>query len=196
MIKDISSKPAEVTCTAKEQSSDDEDVNEGNQSKVEKIENGKGTKEIDEKSSSESGEYPGAGQPFGEGRQSNKVGFCDEEEYEDVGGFSILKAQAPLYKQIWLKYGHIPSAEVLPISSYPILVMAVKDLMTSTVDMYQCRYVDLSSETINSWEDKIKMVEKLEFNVKTELLEHWQPLRAAVEKLQILRDVKGRASAD
>ncbi|KAI3925504.1 hypothetical protein MKW92_025772, partial [Papaver armeniacum] len=77
----------------------------------------------------------------------------------------ILKAQTPLYKKIWLKYGHIPSTEVLPMSSYPILVMVVKDLMTSITDMYQCRYVDLSSETINSWEEKIKMAEKNEFNV-------------------------------
>ncbi|KAI3925505.1 hypothetical protein MKW92_025773, partial [Papaver armeniacum] len=203
----------EVTCTAKEQSNDDDDdVNGDNLSKVGKAENAKQTKEKDEKSSSELGKYPGAGQPFGEGSQSNKVGFCDDKSYEDIGGFSISKAQAPLYKQIWLKYGHIPSAGVLPITSYPILVMVVKDLMTSIIDMYQCRYVDLSSETIKSWEDNIKMAEKLEFNirwlrerfetfkkgmggmqnVKTELLEHGKSLRSTIEKLKILRDVTKR----
>ncbi|KAI3896459.1 hypothetical protein MKX03_014606, partial [Papaver bracteatum] len=199
-----------VTCTAEEKSKEDDDVNEGNLlSNAGKTENAKQTKEKDEKSSSELGDYPGAGQPFGEGRQINKVGFCDDEEYEDVGGFSILKTQAPHYKKIWLKYGHIPSVEVLPISSYPVLVMVVKDLMTCITDMYQFRYVDLSPETINNWEDKIKMAEKLDFNirwlrerfetfkkgmggmqnVKTELLEHGKPLRTAIDKLKILGDI-------
>ncbi|KAI3975133.1 hypothetical protein MKX01_038461 [Papaver californicum] len=151
-----------------------------------------------------------AGQPFGEGRRhDNKAGFGEDKEYEDVGGFSILRTHAPLYKKIWLKYGHIPSTKVMPISLYPILVMVVKDLMNCISDMHQCRYVELSSETFEHWEDMIGMAEKNEFNigwlrerletvkkgmggmqnVTAELLEHGKPLRAAKDKLKILRNV-------
>ncbi|KAI3896460.1 hypothetical protein MKX03_014607 [Papaver bracteatum] len=198
----------EVTCTAKEESKDDDDMNECTLNKIVKTENVKQSKENEEESSPELGDYPGAGEPFGEERHDRKVCSCDDKEYEDVGGFNILKTQAPLYKQIWLKYGHIPSTKVFPVSSYPILVMVIRDLMISILDMYQYHYVDLSSETINCWEEKIKMAEKLEFNigwlrerfecmkkgmggmqsVKNELLEHGKPLRDAKEKMKILRD--------
>ncbi|XP_026400425.1 MATH domain and coiled-coil domain-containing protein At3g58210-like [Papaver somniferum] len=192
----------EVTCRMDEDSKDAYDsVNESDLNKVAHTEN--------EKQSSP--EYPGAGQPFGEGRHNNKVGFGKEEEFEDVGGFCILKTQAPLYRQIWLKYGHIPSAKVMPIASYPILVIVVKDLMCSITDMHKCHYVDLSSEMIDRWEDMITMAEKFEFNigwlrerfehvkkgmcqmqnenVKTELLEHGQHLRATKSKMRVLRNV-------
>ncbi|XP_026415976.1 MATH domain and coiled-coil domain-containing protein At3g58210-like [Papaver somniferum] len=158
-------------------------------------------------------EYPGAGQPFGE----EHMGFCaDKQEFEDIGGFHILTTQAPLYRQIWLKYGHIPSIKVMPIFSYPILVMVVKDLMCSIIDMQKCHYVDLSSEMIDRWEDLITMAEKLEFNIgwlrerfehvkkgkgsnmqnfKAELLEHGQHLRATKSKMRILRNVMRKVEA-
>ncbi|KAI3925502.1 hypothetical protein MKW92_025770 [Papaver armeniacum] len=157
----------------------------------------------------ESAAYPGAGQFFCEGRHENNVGLGEDTEYEDVGGFSILKTQAPLYRQIWLKYGHIPSTKVMPISMYPILVMVVKDLMNCISDMHQCHYVELSSKMIEKWEEMIIMAETNKFNVgwlrerletvkkgmggmqnaKTELLEHGQTLRAAKEKMKVLKEV-------
>ncbi|KAI3925509.1 hypothetical protein MKW92_025777, partial [Papaver armeniacum] len=97
-------------------------------------------------------EYPGAGQPFGE----EHMGFSeDKQEFEDIGGFHVLTTQASLYRQIWLKYGHIPTTKVMPIASYPTLVMVIKDLMCSNIDMQKCHYVDLSSEMIDRWEDHI-----------------------------------------
>ncbi|KAI3838398.1 hypothetical protein MKX03_000642 [Papaver bracteatum] len=182
---------------------------ESDPTKVEEIKTEKQTKLKDCKSGTQPlGEHPGAGQPFGEGRHNNKLGFSDDKEFEDVGGFSILRTQAPIYMQIWLKYGHIPSTQVMPISSYDLLVMAVKDLMNSIIDMHQCRYVDFSSEMIEGWEDKIKMAETIKFNVgwlrerfesvkkgvcgmqevKNELQEHGQPLRAAKSKMKTIED--------
>ncbi|KAI3896464.1 hypothetical protein MKX03_014611, partial [Papaver bracteatum] len=93
------------------------------------------------------------------------MGFGKEEEFEDVGGFCILKTQAPVYKQIWLRYGHIPSTKVLPISAYRVLILAVTDLMSCVMDMHNYRYVDLTFEMIEGWEEKINMAEKLEFNI-------------------------------
>ncbi|KAI3987505.1 hypothetical protein MKX01_006747 [Papaver californicum] len=154
-------------------------------------------------------DYSGAGKPFAEGRHNNKVGLGEDKEFEDVGGFSILKIQAPQYRQIWLKYGHIPTTKVMPVSFYPILVMVVKDMMNSIIDMQQCRYVDLTSEMIKGWEEKIIVAEKNEFNigwlrerlesikkgmgrgmqrVKTELLEHGEPLRAAKLRIKAATD--------
>ncbi|KAI3973189.1 hypothetical protein MKW92_045266, partial [Papaver armeniacum] len=176
--------------------------------KVEETETDKETKLKDGNNGTQLGEHPGAGKPFGEGKHNNKVGFSDDKEFEDVGGFSILRTQAQIYMQIWLKYGHIPTNKVMPISSYHLLVMAVKDLMMSIVDMHQCRHVDLSSEMIEGWEDKIKMAETFKFNigwlrerfesvkkgvggmqkVKTELQEHGQPLRAAKSKIKTIED--------
>ncbi|KAI3896463.1 hypothetical protein MKX03_014610, partial [Papaver bracteatum] len=159
--------------------------------------------------------YPGAGKPFGEGQHDINVGFFKDKEFEDVGGFSILKTQMPLYKQIWLKYGHIPSTNFMPMASYPILVMVVKDLMFSITEMHKCHYVDLSSEMIDRWEDMITMSEKFEFevswlrqrfedvkngmcgmqNVKTELLEHAQHLRTTKSKMRVLRNVMAKVEA-
>ncbi|KAI3986229.1 hypothetical protein MKX01_031465 [Papaver californicum] len=156
--------------------------------------------------------YPGAGKPFGEGQ----VGYGeDKQEFEDIGGFHVLKTQAPLYRHMWLKYGHIASTNVMPIASYPILAMVVKDLMSSISDMHKCHYLDLSSEMIEKWEDMITMAEKLEFNIrwlrerfehvkegmgemqnfKTELLEHGQPLRATKSKMRLLRSLMTKVEA-
>ncbi|KAI3896470.1 hypothetical protein MKX03_014617 [Papaver bracteatum] len=203
----------EVTCTTKDVSqgcpNKDKVAKTGSEKQIAKTGSEKQTKEKDDKSSLESGGYPGAGQPFGEGRDNNNVGFGSEGEFEDVGGFSIMKAQAPLYRQIWLKYGHIPSTKVMPISFYPILVMVVKNLMNCISDMHQCHYVELSSKMIEQWEEMIIMAETNKFNVgwlreiletakkgmggmqnvKTELLEHGQPIRAAKEKMKVLKDV-------
>ncbi|KAI3838399.1 hypothetical protein MKX03_000643 [Papaver bracteatum] len=181
---------------------------ESDPTKVEDTETEKQTKLKDGNSGTQLGEHPGAEQPFGEGRHNNKVGFSDDKEFEDVGGFSILRTQAPIYMQIWLKYGHIPTNKVMPISSYDLLVMAVKDLMNSIIDMHQCRYVDLSSEMIEGWEEKIMMAEAFKFKigwlrerfetvkkgvggmqkVNTELKEHGRPLRAAKSKMKTLED--------
>ncbi|KAI3995866.1 hypothetical protein MKX01_020401 [Papaver californicum] len=198
----------DVTCRMEEDTISD-DLREADPDKVLVTEANKKAKLIHGVSSTLVGECPSAGQPFGEGHHNYKVvGFGDEKEFEDVGGFSILKTQAPLYKQIWLKYGHIPTIKVMPISSYALLVMAVKDLMNSIIDMHQCRYVELSSEMVERWEQMLKMAEKLEFNIgwlrerlesvrnglggmqkaETELLEHGRPLRAAKSRVQAAGD--------
>ncbi|KAI3838400.1 hypothetical protein MKX03_000644 [Papaver bracteatum] len=160
------------------------------------------------KTENQLGEHPGAGQPFGDGRLNKKVDFSDDKEFEDIGGFSILRRQAPVYMQIWLKYGHIPSPQSMPISSYPILVMVVKELMICIIEMHQCRYVDLSCEMIQGWEELLKMADRFEFNIgwlqerfenvkkgvggmqklKTELLEHGKPFRAAKSKIKTIED--------
>ncbi|KAI3872500.1 hypothetical protein MKX03_014600 [Papaver bracteatum] len=105
--------------------------------------------------------YPDAGEPF---EIDQEVVFSDEN-HEIVGGFSVLRRQASLYKRIWLKYGHIPSTTVLPATSYNSLVTLVTDIMNTIIDMYRCRYVDVSAELIDTWRCKIILAEKLEFNV-------------------------------
>ncbi|KAI3993852.1 hypothetical protein MKX01_002865 [Papaver californicum] len=107
--------------------------------------------------------YPDAGQLYDEGKHRHDV---RGQEYEDVGGFSVLNAQATFYKKIWLKYGHIASSHVLTSSLYSIQVMLVTDIMTFIMDMQYCCLSEVSSAAIDAWESKIKMAEKLEFNVR------------------------------
>ncbi|MCL7051571.1 hypothetical protein MKW94_018363 [Papaver nudicaule] len=107
-------------------------------------------------------EYNLAGQLFEDGRHRQGTGF--DEKFEDVGGFSVLKPQVPLYEQIWLKYGHIASSQVL-MDLYSAQVSVVTDIMNSVLDMNKQRVSELSSEMIEAWEKKIKMAEKLEFNI-------------------------------
>ncbi|OVA08637.1 hypothetical protein BVC80_8513g6 [Macleaya cordata] len=118
-------------------------------------------------------EYPGAGQLYENGRHNQDV---LDEKYEDIGGFNVLKTQASLYKKIWLKFGHIASSEVLTASSYCAQVTVVTDIMTSVMDMHQCQFAKVSSVMIDEWENKIKMGEKLEFNVKW-LRERFEEIR-------------------
>ncbi|KAI3877369.1 hypothetical protein MKX03_026426 [Papaver bracteatum] len=106
--------------------------------------------------------YPNAGKPF---EEDQGVVFYDEK-YEDVGGFSILKTQAPLYRRIWLKFGHIATTKVMPASSFNSLVTVVTDIMNTILDMFRCRFADVSVELIGLWDQKIKMGEKLEFNIR------------------------------
>ncbi|KAI3943982.1 hypothetical protein MKW92_011922 [Papaver armeniacum] len=145
--------------------------------------------------------FPTAGQPF-EVVQHHQ-GVVDEN-FEDVGGFNILKSQASLYKKIWLKYGHIATSHVLK-NLYSTQVTLVGDIMTSIVDMHNHRFSEVSSTVIDLWENKIKMAEKLEFNVGW--LREWfesvkkgfqgeQKLNAALlEKDQSLQAVKARLMA-
>ncbi|KAI3943200.1 hypothetical protein MKX01_027498 [Papaver californicum] len=113
------------------------------------------------------GEYPNAGQLFEEGKHHQQDVVLDDEKFEDVGGFKILKTQGSLYKKIWFKYGHIASSKILRGDSYSILVTLVSGIMTSLVEMNQCMSSDkMSSEVIESFEFKIKMAEDFEFNVK------------------------------
>ncbi|RZC82715.1 hypothetical protein C5167_045501 [Papaver somniferum] len=62
--------------------------------------------------------HPGAGQIF-EGGMHNEHNqeVLDGDIYEEIGGFLVEKPYASLYKQIWLKYGHIASSNVLTASS-------------------------------------------------------------------------------
>ncbi|KAI3845384.1 hypothetical protein MKX03_027527 [Papaver bracteatum] len=105
--------------------------------------------------------YPDAGKPF---EKDEGVVFYDEN-HDIVGGFSVLRRQASLYRKIWLKYGHIASTKVLTATSYNSLVTIVTDVMNTVLDMYRCRYIDVSTELIDSWDSKIILAEKLGFNV-------------------------------
>ncbi|KAI3951054.1 hypothetical protein MKW92_031582 [Papaver armeniacum] len=105
--------------------------------------------------------YPDAGKPFA---KDQGVAVYDEN-HEIVGGFTVLRRQVSLYRKIWLKYGHIASTKVLPSTSYSSLVTVVTDIMNTVLDMYRCRYIDVSAELIGTWEGKIRLAEKLEFNV-------------------------------
>ncbi|KAI3909864.1 hypothetical protein MKW92_048519 [Papaver armeniacum] len=88
-----------------------------------------------------------------------------DEKFQEVGGFSVLKTQAPLYKDIWLNYGHIASNEVLTDLYYYSQVVVVSEIMTCILDMSRYHLDQVSSDMIDSWETKIEVAEKLDFNV-------------------------------
>ncbi|RZC43719.1 hypothetical protein C5167_036677 [Papaver somniferum] len=60
-----------------------------------------------------------------------------DEKFEEIGGFSVLKTQSSLYKK-----------------TYITLLLAIT------------RFSEISPSRIETWERKLKMAEKLEFNVK------------------------------
>lgn len=107
-------------------------------------------------------EHPLAGQLYQDGKYSQ---YILDGNFEDIGGFSILKTHASLYRQIWLKYGHIASSHAPP-SSYSVQVTLVTDIMTNIMDMCHCRLSEMSSLMVAKWENNIKMAETLHFNVK------------------------------
>ncbi|XP_026395702.1 uncharacterized protein LOC113290300 [Papaver somniferum] len=106
--------------------------------------------------------FPGAGRLYDEGKHCGKV---QDEEFEDVGGFSVQKTHAPLYKQIWLNYGHIATNQVLPDSYYYSQVVVASEFMSFIVDMNRYPLEEVSSDVIDSWEKNVKVAEKLEFNI-------------------------------
>ncbi|KAI3908024.1 hypothetical protein MKW98_003669 [Papaver atlanticum] len=118
--------------------------------------------EVTVSSATKEDKFPVAGGLYAEGRHCEKV---QDEEFEDVGGFSVQKTHAPLYKQIWLKYGHIASNQVLPDSYYYSQVVVVSELMSFIVDMNRYPFEEVSSDVIDSWEKNVKVAEKLEFNI-------------------------------
>ncbi|KAI3879036.1 hypothetical protein MKX03_019393 [Papaver bracteatum] len=106
---------------------------------------------------------------LGAGRLYEKGELCKgvvlDEKFQEVGGFSVLKTQASLYKEIWLNYGHIASKEVLTDLYYYSQVVVVSEIMTCILDMSRYHLDQVSSDMIDSWETKIEVAEKLEFNV-------------------------------
>ncbi|KAI3991330.1 hypothetical protein MKX01_034649 [Papaver californicum] len=54
----------------------------------------------------------------------------------------------------------------MPASSFNSLLTVVTDIMNTISNMFRCRFVDVSVEMIGLWDQKIKMAEKLEFNVR------------------------------
>ncbi|KAI3874282.1 hypothetical protein MKW92_045178 [Papaver armeniacum] len=128
--------------------------------------------------------YPNARKPF---RIDQGVVFYDEN-HEIVGGFTVLRRHASLYRKIWSKYGHIASSRFFPAASYNSLVTLVADIMNTIVDMYRCRYIDVSAELIDTWRGKIKLAEKLEFNVNWLIMRFNDILKdyntGQIEKLQ------------
>ncbi|RZC77834.1 hypothetical protein C5167_002235 [Papaver somniferum] len=144
--------------------------------------------------------YPTAGQYFLP--EEHHQGVLDEK-YEDIGGFCVLKAQAPLYRKIWLRYGHIATNQVLK-DLYSTQVTLVTNIMALIMDMRISRFAEVSSTMIDLWENKISMAEKLEFkvswlrerfqdvkkdfygkkNLNIELLEKSQSFQAAKDELK------------
>ncbi|KAI3957737.1 hypothetical protein MKX01_007568 [Papaver californicum] len=139
--------------------------------------------------------FPGAGRLYEEGKHCEEVIFLDEK-FKDVGGFSVLKTQASLYKDVWLNYGHIASNKVLP-DLYSSQVALVSEIMTSIVDMNRYHLEEVSSEMIDSWEKKIKVAETLEFNIGwlRERLEDIKKNLAEEKKLQetLMEQVQAKA---
>ncbi|MCL7036006.1 hypothetical protein MKW94_020509 [Papaver nudicaule] len=140
--------------------------------------------EVTVSSAAKQDKFPGAGRLYEEGKHPTEFVVLDEK-YEDVGGFSVLKTQASLYKEIWLKYGHIASSQVLT-DLYSSQVAVVTEIMTSIEDMNRCHLEEVSSELIDLWEKKIKVAEKLEFNISwlRESLEDIKKIFAGEKKLQ------------
>ncbi|KAI3882611.1 hypothetical protein MKX03_007555 [Papaver bracteatum] len=130
--------------------------------------------------------HPGAGQIFQGSIHNSQASLLDEEDFEDIGGFSVRKSHASLYKQIWLKYGHIASSHVLTESSYLLQVMAVGDIMDSLLEMSHCRFVEASSEKIGLWEGRIKTAENLQFNIEW-LREHFDDVKQGFDEMQKLK---------
>ncbi|KAI3993823.1 hypothetical protein MKX01_002836 [Papaver californicum] len=98
-----------------------------------------------------------------------------DETYENIGGYSVLKAQASLYKQIWVKYGHIASSKVQS-ASYVGQVLIVAEIMKSIVEMHQSHLQELSTEIVNTWKEKLKFAESLDF--------HFEWLRERLEDVK------------
>ncbi|KAI3833101.1 hypothetical protein MKX03_021379 [Papaver bracteatum] len=105
--------------------------------------------------------FPGAGKLYEDAKHCQKIQHVD---FEDVGGFSVLKTQASLYKEIWLNYGHIASNQVLT-DFYDSQVVVVGELMDCILEMNHYPLEKVSLEMIADWEEKIKITEKLEFNI-------------------------------
>ncbi|XP_026418140.1 uncharacterized protein LOC113313564 isoform X1 [Papaver somniferum] len=133
----------------------------------------------------------GAGQIF-EGGMHNEYNMdqvLDGDIYEEIGCFHVRKPYASLYKQIWLKYGHIASSHVLTASSelsYVIQVAAVHNIMHSLMDMSRCRFVEVSSEMIVLWEGDIKTANNLQFNIEW-LRKHFDTVKQGFDEMQKLK---------
>ncbi|KAI3864669.1 hypothetical protein MKX03_009189, partial [Papaver bracteatum] len=98
--------------------------------------------------------------------RNHNVVALDSEKYTEVEGFSVLKTHASLYKQIWSKHGHIVSSQDATAIAYIAQVYLVTDIMNFIADMNSQRFPDVTDVMIDLWDDKIKMAENLDFNVK------------------------------
>ncbi|KAI3964744.1 hypothetical protein MKW92_047934 [Papaver armeniacum] len=139
--------------------------------------------EVAVSSATKQDKFPSAGQLYEEGKHRGKIlgdGFVD------VGGFDVPKTEASLYKEIWLKYGHIASSQVLIDSYYYSQATVVSELMSFIVKMNGCPLEEVTSEVIDDWEKNIRVAEKLEFNIGwlRERLEDIKIVFAEEEKLR------------
>ncbi|KAI3899987.1 hypothetical protein MKW98_000887 [Papaver atlanticum] len=112
-------------------------------------------------SATNQGKLVGAGQLYEEGKHCGKI---PDEDFEDIGGFSVQKTHASLYEAIWLKYGHIASNHVLT-DFYESQVVVMIEVMDVIGAMNGCPLEEVSEELIDDWEKNIKLAEKLEFNI-------------------------------
>ncbi|RZC48149.1 hypothetical protein C5167_041105 [Papaver somniferum] len=112
-------------------------------------------------SATKQGKFLGAGQLYDEGKHCGKV---QDEDFVEVGGFRVQKTHASLYEAIWMKYGHIASNQVLT-DFYYSQVVVVGEVMDVIAEMNDQPMEEVSEEVIADWEEKIKVPEKLEFNI-------------------------------
>ncbi|RZC86631.1 hypothetical protein C5167_029982 [Papaver somniferum] len=129
--------------------------------------------------------FLGAGQLYEKGKICKEVVL--DEKYEDVGGFSVLKTQASLYKEIWLNYGHIASNQVLSDFYYYSQVVLVSEIMTCIRDMNRYHLDQVSSKVIDSWEMKVEVAEKLGFNISW-LRERLEDIKKTIAEEKELQD--------
>ncbi|KAI3833099.1 hypothetical protein MKX03_021377 [Papaver bracteatum] len=116
--------------------------------------------------------FLGAGQLYEEGKHCGKI---PDEDFEDVGGFSVQKTHASLYEAIWLKYGHIASNNVLT-DFYESQVVVMIEVMDVIGAMNGRSLEEISEEVIEDWEKNIRVAEKLEFNIGW-LREHFEDIK-------------------
>lgn len=133
-------------------------------------------------SATKQGKFLGAGQLYDEGKHCGKV---QDEDFVEVGGFRVQKTHASLYEAIWMKYGHIASNQVLT-DFYYSQVVVVGEVMDVIAEMNDQPMEEVSEEVIADWEEKIKVPEKLEFNIGwlRERLEDIKKKFAEEKKLQ------------
>ncbi|KAI3882613.1 hypothetical protein MKX03_007557 [Papaver bracteatum] len=171
------------------------------QLKVSKIDDTAGSNQVDSPEVALV-KHLGAGQIFQGMIHNSRASHLDAEDFEEIGGFSMAlnpniwyqsdpispthKSHASLYKQIWLKYGHIASSHVLTASSYLLQVMAVGDIMDSLLEMSHCGVVEVSSEKIGLWEGRIQTAENLQFNIEW-LRKHFDGVKQGFDTMQKLK---------
>ncbi|KAI3928543.1 hypothetical protein MKW98_024144 [Papaver atlanticum] len=84
--------------------------------------------------------------------------------YEIIGGFSVPSRHALLYSEIWVKFGHVATTEVLKHRS--LLVTFVDELLSTVEEMRSKSFNEITKESISRWEKMISYCEGVRFNIR------------------------------